>query len=165
MEPSAILSFKDEYLRLATNKDQAKKIANHVMLIDDFIANEIKLGNINSSLFSTDEKTIKLHVHCHQKVLANTAAPFELLNLPTNYNVSIINSGCCGMAGSFGYEKEHYEVSMQMGELSLFPKIRKANENVIIAATGTSCRHQIKDGTSRRALHPISILKNALLSL
>ena len=88
---------------------------------------------------------------------------FDILNLPENYLVSIISSGCCGMAGSFGYEKEHYDVSMQIGELKLFPAVRKSEENVIIAANGTSCRHQIKDGTGRNAFHPISILKDALI--
>ena len=164
IEPSAILSFKDEYIRLASNTDSAKEIAKNVFIIDDFIANEIKEGNIKASSFSDEEKTIKLHVHCHQKALANVSAPFNLLNLPTNYTVSVVNSGCCGMAGSFGYEHEHYKVSMQMGELSLFPKIRKANKNVVIAATGTSCRDQIKDGTNRVAKHPISILRKALLN-
>ena len=83
--------------------------------------------------------------------------------LPENYQVTIIPSGCCGMAGSFGYEKEHYEVSMQIGEQTLFPAIRKASIDTLIVANGTSCRHQIKDGTSRVALHPITILKEALL--
>ncbi len=163
IEPSAILSFKDEYKRLASNSKSANLLADNVFIIDDFISNEIKIGNIKSSNFSAEAKTIKLHVHCHQKSLADTSAPFNLLNFPANYSVSIINSGCCGMAGSFGYEKEHYEVSMQMGELSLFPRIRKTEENIIIAATGTSCRHQIKDGTKRTAKHPISILRKALL--
>ena len=85
-----------------------------------------------------------------------------MLNLPENYTVSIISSGCCGMAGSFGYEEEHYEVSMQVGELKLFPAIRSASKEIIIAANGTSCRHQIHDGTKRQALHPITILKEAL---
>ena len=164
IEPSAILSFKDEYIRLASDSNSAKALAKNVYLIDDFIADEIKLGNITSEHFSAEAKTIKLHVHCHQKALSSMAAPFELLNLPKNYSVSIINSGCCGMAGSFGYEKEHYKVSMQMGELSLFPKIRKATTATLIAATGTSCRHQIKDGTTRLALHPIRILRAALIT-
>ncbi|MEL7006880.1 MAG: hypothetical protein AAFN93_29790, partial [Bacteroidota bacterium] len=80
-----------------------------------------------------------------------------------NYEVQLIPSGCCGMAGSFGYEKEHYEVSMKIGELVLFPTVRKQSEDVIIAAPGTSCRHQIKDGTSRKALHPVEILYKALV--
>ena len=102
-------------------------------------------------------------MHCHQKSLSNQKVTFDILNLPQNYKPTIIPSGCCGMAGSFGYEKEHYKVSMQIGELKLFPSIRKTNTNVIIAANGTSCRHQIKDGTKREALHPVTILKNALV--
>ena len=87
---------------------------------------------------------------------------FAMLNLPKNYAVTIINSGCCGMAGSFGYEKEHYEVSMQVGEDTLFPKLRNTGQDVSIAAAGTSCRHQIYDGTGRKALHPATILREAL---
>jgi Fe-S oxidoreductase len=86
-----------------------------------------------------------------------------MLSLPENYTVETIPSGCCGMAGSFGYEKEHYELSMKIGELVLFPAVRSAAENVIIAAPGTSCRHQIKDGTGKRALHPVEVLYDALL--
>src|SRR5690606_9815962 len=104
----------------------------------------------------------KLHGHCHQKALSNQKTTFDTLNLPKNYSVTIINSGCCGMAGSFGYEAEHYEVSMKIGELRLFPAVRKAEKGTIIAANGTSCRHQIFDGTSIVAKHPITILKEAL---
>ena len=86
-----------------------------------------------------------------------------MLNLPKNYKVTIIPSGCCGMAGSFGYEKAHYDVSMQIGEQTLFPAIRAAKGDVIICANGTSCRHQIKDGTNRDALHPVTVLKDALI--
>ena len=85
------------------------------------------------------------------------------MSLPENYQVNEIPSGCCGMAGSFGYEKEHYDLSMKIGELVLFPTIRKANKNTIIAAPGTSCRHQIKDGTQKTALHPVEILWEAIL--
>ena len=93
----------------------------------------------------------------------NQHTSFAVLNVPKNYNVTIIPSGCCGMAGSFGYEKEHYKVSMQIGEQTLFPTIRKAPPAIIIAANGTSCRHQIKDGTHREAKHPITILRAALI--
>ncbi|HKL36791.1 MAG TPA: hypothetical protein VJ899_10910, partial [Salegentibacter sp.] len=88
---------------------------------------------------------------------------FDVLNLPENFKVSIIPSGCCGMAGSFGYEKEHYEVSMNIGEQTLFPAVRKASEATVISANGTSCRHQIFDGTQREAKHPVSILREALV--
>jgi Fe-S oxidoreductase len=87
-----------------------------------------------------------------------------VLNLPENYKVTIIPSGCCGMAGSFGYEKEHYAISMQIGEQTLFPAVRNASRDVLISANGISCRHQIKDGTRRIAKHPITILREALVS-
>jgi len=163
IEPSAIFTFKDEYSRLADNKKAAKSIAERTFLIEEFIQNEIQLGNIKSEQFTKDIKTIKFHGHCHQKALANQKSSFDVLNLPQNYSVSIIPSGCCGMAGSFGYEKDHYDVSMTIGEQTLFPAIRKADSDTIISANGTSCRHQIKDGTGRIAKHPITILKEALV--
>jgi Fe-S oxidoreductase len=163
IEPSAILTFKDEYLKLADDKKSAKSMANHTFLIEEFIQQEIELGHIKPEQFTKEAKIIKFHGHCHQKALSNQISSFAVLNLPENYKVTIIPSGCCGMAGSFGYEKEHYQVSMQIGEQTLFPAIRKTNEDVTISANGTSCRHQIKDGTHRVALHPITILKNALL--
>ena len=163
LEPSAILTFRDEYIRLADQKKQATTLAKHVFLIDEFLSNEITAGRITASQFIGTEKTIKLHGHCHQKALSKIQDTFNILNVPENYKVTIIPSGCCGMAGSFGYEKEHYDISMKIGEHTLFPAVRKAPENTIIAATGTSCRHQIKDGTSRDALHPISILRGALI--
>ncbi len=163
IEPSAILTFKDEYIRLADDKDSAEQIAKSSFLIEEFIQQEIELGNIKASQFTSEKKQIKFHGHCHQKALRNQASSFTVLNLPENYKVTIIPSGCCGMAGSFGYEREHYDISIQIGEQTLFPAIRNASENTIIAANGTSCRHQIKDGTQREALHPVTILKNALL--
>ena len=163
LEPSAILTFKDEYLKLVDEREAAKNLAQNVFLIEEFIQNEILLGNIKPEQFTSEARKIKFHGHCHQKALANQKSSFDLLNLPKNYKVTIIPSGCCGMAGSFGYEKEHYEVSMQIGEQTLFPAVRKSESDTIIAANGTSCRHQIKDGTGREALHPISILRQALI--
>ena len=163
IEPSAILTFKDEYLKLADDKTSAEAIAKHCFLIEEFIQQEIDFGNITPDQFTTQEQTIKFHGHCHQKASSNQLSSFKVLNLPKNYKVTIIPSGCCGMAGSFGYEKEHYEVSMQIGEQTLFPAVRKASQDTIISANGTSCRHQIKDGTQREAKHPITILKEALL--
>lgn len=163
IEPSAILGFRDEYLRLADDTVSAKAISENTFLIEEFLASEIENGTIKASQFTSETKTIKIHNHCHQKALSTQKVTFDILNLPINYKPTIINSGCCGMAGSFGFEKEHYEVSMQIGELKLFPSIRKADTEVIIAANGTSCRHQIKDGTKREALHPVTILRRALL--
>ncbi|SEG48138.1 FAD-binding and (Fe-S)-binding domain-containing protein [Flavobacterium urumqiense] len=162
IEPSAILTFRDEYIRLADDKENAKKLAQQVFTIEEFFKNEILKGKIHSGQFSDIKKTIKIHGHCHQKSLSSVEATFTMLNLPKNSSVTIYNSGCCGMAGSFGYEKEHYDISMQMGEDTLFPKIRTTDETVTIAAAGTSCRHQIFDGTRRKALHPVSILKSYL---
>ncbi|URC14860.1 FAD-binding and (Fe-S)-binding domain-containing protein [Flavobacterium sp. B183] len=162
IEPSAILTFRDEYLRLATNKEAAEKVAKNAFTIEEFFKREIIDGKITADSFSAEKKEIKIHGHCHQKSLSSVEATFAMLNLPTNNVVTIYNSGCCGMAGSFGYEKEHYQVSMQMGEDTLFPKVRATAQEVKIAAAGTSCRHQIYDGTSREAQHPVSILRNCL---
>ena len=163
IEPSAILSFKDEYLRLANDLDDAENLAKNCMLVEEFLKKEIAVGNIKESSFTTAEKVIKIHTHCHQKALSNSAVTFDILNFPVNYKPTIISSGCCGMAGSFGYEKEHYEISMKIGEQSLFPAVRRSSPETIIAANGTSCRHQIFDGTKRTAHHPVSILREALL--
>lgn len=162
IEPSAILSFRDEYLRLATDKSAAKTISGHTFLIEEFISQEIQNGTITASQFTSEAREIKIHSHCHQKSLSNQKVTFDILNLPENYSPTIIASGCCGMAGSFGYEKDHYELSMDIGELKLFPSIRKCTESTLISANGTSCRHQILDGTGRIALHPVTILKDAL---
>ena len=163
IEPSAILTFRDEYIRLADDKDRAVKLSKSTFTIEEFFKREIDKGNIQSSQFSEKAKTIKIHGHCHQKSLSSIEAAFAMLNLPKNNSVTIYNSGCCGMAGSFGYEKEHYEISMQMGEDTLFPKIRSTETTTKIAAAGTSCRHQIFDGTNREALHPVSILRSCLV--
>ncbi|WP_439127645.1 FAD-binding and (Fe-S)-binding domain-containing protein [Polaribacter sp.] len=162
VEPSAILTFRDEYIRLADDKTSAENIAKNTFTFEEFLANELKEGNINKDAFTKKTKTLKIHGHCHQKALSSTNASFQILNLPENYKVTIMNTGCCGMAGSFGYEKEHYKVSMQVGEDTLFPKIRNCSADTEIAAAGTSCRHQIFDGTKRIAKHPITILKEAL---
>ncbi|HVG14629.1 MAG TPA: hypothetical protein VM935_06700, partial [Chitinophagaceae bacterium] len=142
--------------------EQAKALAKNVYLIDEFIAGEMTKGNISRDAFTDAAKTIKLHGHCQQKALSAIGPSLQLLSFPRNYSVSNIPSGCCGMAGSFGYEKEHYDVSQQIGELVLFPTVRAQEEDVIIAAPGTSCRHQIKDGTGKKALHPVEILFEAL---
>ena len=162
IEPSAILTFRDEYLRLAKDKESAEKLSKNVLTIEEFFKKEITSGKIHSGQFSDIEKSIKIHGHCHQKSMSSVEVTFAMLNLPKNSNVTIYNSGCCGMAGSFGYEKEHYDISMQMGEDTLFPKIRATNSETAIAAAGTSCRHQIFDGTNRKALHPVTILRTCL---
>jgi len=162
IEPSAILTFRDEYLRLSDDKETANEISKFTFTIEEFIEKEIKNRHIRENQFTLRSKTIKVHGHCQQKSLSNMKSTFSMLSLPKNYQVSIMNTGCCGMAGSFGYEKEHYELSMQVGEDTLFPKVRNYGRDIEIIASGTSCRHQIKDGTKRTAKHPISLFKEAL---
>ncbi len=163
LEPSAILTFRDEYKRFSKDSVTTNAIALNSFLLEEFLSQEIQKGELTAEHFTKEAKIIKIHNHCHQKALSNQKVTFDVLNLPENYTVSIITSGCCGMAGSFGYEKEHYDISMQVGELKLFPAIRKAAEDTIISANGTSCRHQIYDGTKRQAVHPVTILKEALV--
>jgi FAD/FMN-containing dehydrogenase/Fe-S oxidoreductase len=164
IEPSAILGFRDEYPELAGNdfKESAEKIAVNSFLVDEFIAREFRSGRIDRNEFVEEKAKILLHTHCQQKAIASSASTIEILSIPVNYIVTEIPSGCCGMAGSFGYEKEHFELSNKIGELVLFPEIRNCDENTLISAPGTSCRHHIKDGTGRMALHPVVILFNAL---
>ncbi len=165
VEPSAILTFRDEYPDLASDAqlEAANALSKNVFLVDEFIANEIKKGNITKDSFTKEIRAITLHGHCQQKSISSVASSVTILSLPEGYTVQTIPSGCCGMAGSFGYEKEHYALSMQIGEMVLFPTVRKQPEETIIAAPGTSCRHQIKDGTGKKALHPVEILYQALI--
>ena len=164
IEPSTILSFRDEYPNLvdSKNKSDTLKLSKNVFMIDEFISNEIDKGNIDSSLFTSKEKQIVLHGHCHQKALSTVDYTKHILELPNNYSVTTLPTGCCGMAGSFGYEKMHYNLSMDIGNMVLFPSIKNSNNDSIIVAPGTSCRHQIKDGTNKSALHPIEVLYDAL---
>lgn len=164
IEPSAILTFRDEYIDLADDDklEAAKSLAKNTWLIDEFIAQEMEKGAIRKEQFTATKKSIKLHGHCQQKAMSSVLPSAKLLSFPANYTVDVIPSGCCGMAGSFGYEKEHYDISMKIGELVLLPAVRASAEDVIIAAPGTSCRHQIKDGAGRKALHPVEVLYEAL---
>ncbi len=164
IEPSAILTLKDEYIDLVPKEMQnkAKLIAKNTFLFEEFIEKEISNNYITKDFFTKEKKNIKLHVHCHQKAISKITSIKKVLTIPQNYEVQLIPSGCCGMAGSFGYEKEHYQLSMQIGGMVLFPEIKNMKDDEIIAASGTSCRHQIKDGTQRNALHSIEILYQAL---
>jgi Fe-S oxidoreductase len=159
IEPSAILTFRDEYPDLVDDNllEDARKLAKNTFMVEEFLAKEIDAKRIDKSLFTSEKRLIKLHGHCQQKSLSSLVPAKKALSLPSNYEVQLIPSGCCGMAGSFGYEKEHFELSNQVGELVLFPTIRQQPDEVIIAASGTSCRHQIHDGTGRTALHAVEI--------
>lgn len=160
IEPSAISVFKDEYpdLVAAEQRDAAKHLAKNSLMFEEFLCREIDAGRISSASFTQASRKVLIHGHCHQKSLSDAGLITKALSLPKNFNVEMIPSSCCGMAGSFGYEREHYEVSMKIGGLTLFPAVQKAGENAVIAASGTSCRHQIADGTGVRARHTAEIL-------
>lgn len=165
LEPSCILSFRDEYPDLVNPaiKTEATRLANNTLLFDEFIVREFNKRNIRSDQFCNNKLNIKLHGHCHQKALVSILPSKKMLSIPINYKVEIIPSGCCGMAGAFGYDRHNYKLSMAIGEQVLFPSIRNTPDSTVIAAPGTSCRQQILDGTGRIALHPVQILLAAVL--
>ena len=167
IEPSAILGFRDEYPNLVDVelKSNAENLAQNVFTIEEFLANEMTANKIDVSKFTIKTETVYYHGHCHQKALSSNTYAETILGMPPNFKVEVIDTGCCGMAGSFGYEKEHYELSQQIGEDRLFPSLRVLDANAIVSASGTSCRHQIKDGVSKIALHPIEVLYDALNGL
>ena len=170
IEPSCILSFRDEYPDIVsdTYRADAERLAPNCLLFDEFFMREVEAGRISKDAFSDMPAEIWLHGHCHQKALVGVEKTAALLNLPTNTTVHVIPSGCCGMAGSYGYENAHYQTSIAIGEMILFPAVREAvkahtlDHPVFIAAPGTSCRTQIHDGTGITALHPIEILYRLL---
>lgn len=164
LEPSTILSFRDEYPQLLRDHEQqqAKELAANVMLYDEFICQLIDRGELTANHFTDAKCEVLLHGHCHQKSLASVEPSRRMLSLPQNFHVQVIPSGCCGMAGSYGYETKHYETSMAIGEQTLFPAVRQSNENTIVCAPGTSCREQIFDGTGRKAVHPVEALLAAM---
>jgi FAD/FMN-containing dehydrogenase/Fe-S oxidoreductase len=165
VEPSGIITFRDEYLSLVDDdlRVDAQKVAKNALMIDEFLLTEMKAGRIHPEQFTGTTKKIKLHGHCYQKAFHLVTVTEQVLSFPKNFSVETIPSGCCGMAGSFGYEAEHYDVSMKVAELVLLPTIRKTSSDTLIAAAGTSCRHQIKDGVGRKSYHPVEILYDALL--
>ena len=164
IEPSAILGFRDEYPDLVEKSlsEKARDLGKHVFTIEEFLYREMRAGQITASDFNDESKHILYHGHCHQKALSNQSMAQAILELPTNFEAQIIDSGCCGMAGFFGYRKERYELSQSIAELVLFPAIREAPAETTVAASGTSCRQQIKDGLRVEALHPVEILAKAL---
>jgi Fe-S oxidoreductase len=166
IEPSCILSFRDEYPDLvpAEMREDARTLGRSCLLFDEFLMREFRAGRIGQDAFREIKADIWLHGHCHQKSLVGIGQTADLLRLIPGATVHVIPSGCCGMAGSFGYEKEHYATSMAIGEMVLFPAVRKAmtRPETIVAAPGTSCRHQILDGTGFQARHPLEILCDCL---
>ncbi len=164
IEPSCILTFRDEYPELVSPclRDAARRLAPCTLTVEEFIVRERKRGNISPDSFTDAPADIAFHGHCQQKSLITTQATREMLGIPVNYTVRELKTGCCGMAGSFGYEKEHYDLSMQIGESALFPQVRETAPATIIAAPGTSCRSHIEHGTGRKAKHPVEVLFEAL---
>lgn len=165
IEPSCILSFRDEYPDLvsAELRNDAKELGQYSLLFDEFLLREIKVGYINRDRFDQTPIEIFLHGHCHQKALVGVEVMAEVLRQLLNAKVNVIPSGCCGMAGSFGYEQENYKTSLEIGEMVLFPAVRKtvsqsSVQPTFVCAPGTSCRQQIFDGTGVKAIHPIEIL-------
>ena len=165
IEPSCILTFRDEYPDLVppAMRDTARQLGRNSLLYDEFIMREVARGNIRAEQFSTAPVEVWLHGHCHQKSLVGIEKTAAMLRLLKGCRLHVIPSSCCGMAGSFGYEKEHYRTSLAIGEMVLFPAVRQAVQTdgqtpTIVAAPGTSCRQQILDGTGIHAVHPIEIL-------
>jgi len=161
LEPSCISTLRDEYHYLLPGDSRVQVVADQTTSFEEFFAELADEDDLN--LEFTDEKhNLILHGHCHQKALIGTDPSKRALTLPANYSVDEVDSGCCGMAGSFGYEKEHYDISLKMGERRLLPAVREAEENTIIVAAGVSCRQQIKHGTGKKALHPAQVLRDAI---
>jgi len=165
VEPPAVLPIREEYPKLVDESliEKSVEVGKNLLLVEEFICNEMKKGKIDASVFHDEEKEILLHGHCHHKAIADIKQTEQMLSLPKNYTVKQSAAGCCGMAGFFGFEKEHYNISMDIGELVLFPEVRSAAKETIIALTGASCRLQVEDGTERVGLHPVEILFDALV--
>ena len=161
LEPSCLLTLRDEFLSLFPGADTAS-LASRAVLLEEFLVAEKIAGRLSLSLQALPQPDLLLHGHCHQKAFAAFKPVQEVLGWIPGANVTTIESSCCGMAGAFGLETEHVEVSLKMGELSLLPAVRKAGGEVTIVADGTSCRHQIADGAQRQALHVARVLEQAL---
>ncbi|HZT62408.1 MAG TPA: FAD-linked oxidase C-terminal domain-containing protein [Burkholderiales bacterium] len=161
LEPSCLLGLRDEFKSMLPGTD-AEALAAQALLLEEFLAREHDAGRLALQLKPIAEKRALLHGHCHQKAFGAMPAVRKALSLVPELKVETIESSCCGMAGSFGYEAAHYEVSMKMAELSLLPKVRAAGEDTLLVADGTSCRHQIADGAARESVHVAQVLARAL---
>jgi Fe-S oxidoreductase len=162
LEPSCILTLKDDFESLCGEK--AHTLAHACITFDEFLNNHLKEGRLPLH-FSSDACQVLVHGHCHQKSLVGIEPTLNVLRAVPGFEVSEIKSGCCGVAGSFGYEKEHYAFSMQIGELHLLPTLRKASIEALVVADGTSCRSQIHHGTNRTAKHLAEVLADRLIDL
>jgi FAD/FMN-containing dehydrogenase/Fe-S oxidoreductase len=161
LEPSCVLGLRDEYLSMLPGPETAELDLNGY-LFEEFLLREHEAGRLKLELKALPQKKALLHGHCHQKAFGELPAVEKILRLVPELEVQTIESSCCGMAGSFGYDANHYEVSMKMGELSLLPRVREAAADTLVVADGTSCRHQIRDGAKREAIHVARVLAAAL---
>jgi FAD/FMN-containing dehydrogenase/Fe-S oxidoreductase len=161
LEPSCLLTLRDEFLDYGYG-EEAKLLARHAFLFEEFLVQEQKAGRLTLELKALETKTAMLHGHCHQKAFDALTPVQTVLSWIPGLNVSTIESSCCGMAGSFGYEAEHHAASMAMAEMSLLPAIRNRTEGTVVVADGTSCRHQIQDGADAQATHTAVLLAQAL---
>ena len=161
LEPSCLLTLRDEFAAMLPG-DETAALARQAMLFEEFLAAEHKSGRLKLPLKALEQAQLLLHGHCHQKAFDQVSSVESVLRLIPGAEVKLIESGCCGMAGSFGYEAEHYETSMKMAELDLLPRVREADDNTLIVADGTSCRTQIMHGAERDALHVARVLELAL---
>lgn len=162
LEPSSLLTLRDEYYTLLPNDPRVPLVAEMAFTFEEFVAQLADAGNLDLA-FTAVPRHVLLHGHCHQKAIVGTQPSRQVLALPRNYTVTEVDSGCCGMAGSFGYEAEHYDISLQMAERRLLPAVRAAAAETLITAPGVSCRQQIHHGSGRRALHPAEILRDAMV--
>jgi Fe-S oxidoreductase len=161
LEPSCLYTLRDEFLYLHPDGEMAE-LALNAWLFEEFVAREIDAGRFELDLKAVEQKKALLHGHCHQKSFGAMGAVERVLKLVPGLEVETVQSSCCGMAGSFGYDAKHYDVSMKMGELALLPKVRNADADTLVVADGTSCRHQIHDGAKREAVHVARVLERAL---
>jgi Fe-S oxidoreductase len=165
LEPSCLLSLRDEFLVMGLG-DAAQRLSASAFLIEEFLAREHRAGRLALSLGALPQKRALLHAHCHQKAFDAVTPVQQVLALIPELAVDLIETSCCGMAGSFGYDAAHYDVSVKMAELSLMPAVRAAAMDTLIVADGTSCRHQIADLTrgvdEREAIHVVRVLERAL---
>ena len=165
VEPSCILTLTEEHLALQPDSADAKVVAGQARLVDELILQAIDAGHLRMDPASPlAGRRILFHGHCHQKALAGTAATVQLLSRIPGATVVEVDAGCCGMAGSFGFEAEHYDLSMQIGGMRLFPAVNAEDGDTLIAATGVSCRQQIAHGTRREARHPVELIRAAVLA-
>ena len=161
LEPSCLLTMRDEFLQYGFG-EEAKALSASAYLFEEFLVQAHEAGELSLNLKAVRHSYAMLHGHCHQKAFDALRPVEQVLGWIPGLEIKTIESSCCGMAGSFGYEVEHYEASMKMAELSLLPAIREAGDDAVLVADGTSCRHQIKDGSGREAMHVARLLEQAL---